>query len=308
MPDQIVEITQPGLWLQKSHGFLEVRKGSEHLGHVALDDLLAVIVSVPGASLSSVLIDHLCQRNVPLVICGADYLPSSLTLPVVGQGRQFTTMRAQAALSEPRRKRAWQKIVRAKIRNQAEALARFGGTHNALLRLATQVKSGDPRNHEGQAARIYWQRMFGEDFRRDRHLPGINVALNYSYAVLRACVARGLSAAGLHPSFSVHHKNPQNPFNLADDFIEPFRPIADVRVREMDPAGLTPLTPERKAGLAAVTNVPTALGGEISPLSLVCVKVARGFADYCTGDTNDFPLPDLSGLSEPPANETPRPP
>ena len=308
MPDQIVEITQPGLWLQKSHGFLEVRKGSEKLGHVALDDLLAVIISVPGASLSSVLIDQLCQRNVPLVICGADYLPSSLTLPVVGQGRQFTTMRAQAALSEPRRKRAWQKIVRAKIRNQAEALARFGGTHNALLRLATQVKSGDPRNHEGQAARIYWQCMFGEDFRRDRHSPGINVALNYSYAVLRACVARGLNAAGLHPSFSVHHKNPQNPFNLADDFIEPFRPIADVRVREMDPAGLTPLTPERKAGLAAVTNVPTALEGEISPLSLVCVKVARGFADYCTGDANDFPLPDLSGLSEPTANETSRPP
>lgn len=275
MPDQIVEITQPGLWLQKSHGFLEVRKGSEKLGHVALDDLLAVIISVPGASLSSVLIDQLCQRNVPLVICGADYLPSSLTLPVVGQGRQFTTMRAQAALSEPRRKRAWQKIVRAKIRNQAEALARFGGTHNALLRLATQVKSGDPRNHEGQAARIYWQCMFGEDFRRDRHLPGINVALNYSYAVLRACVARGLSAAGLHPSFSVHHKNPQNPFNLADDFIEPFRPIADVRVREMDPAGLTPLTPERKAGLAAVTNVPTALGGEISPVARLCQSRAR---------------------------------
>ena len=308
MPDQIVEITQPGLWLHKSHGFLEVRKGSEKLGHVVLDDLLAVIISVPGASLSSVLIDQLCQRNIPLVICGADYLPSSFTLPVVGQGRQFTAMRAQAALSEPRRKRAWQKIVRAKIRNQAEALARFGGTHNALLRLATQVKSGDPSNHEGQAARIYWQSMFGEDFRRDRHLPGINVALNYSYAVLRACVARGLSAAGLHPSFSVHHKNPQNPFNLADDFIEPFRPIADVRVREMDPAGPTPLTPERKARLAAVTNVPTALGGEISPLSLVCVKVARGFADYCTGDTNDFPLPDLSGLSQSPANETPCPP
>lgn len=308
MPDQIVEITRPGLWLHKSRGFLEVQKGSEKLGHVALDDLLAVIISVPGASLSSTLIDHLCRRNVPLVICGADYLPTSLTLPVVGQGRQFAAMRAQVALSEPRRKRAWQKIVQAKIRNQAEALARFGGKNKPLLRLAMQVKSGDPTNHEGQAARIYWQNMFGEDFRRDRHLPGINVALNYSYAILRACVARGLSAAGLHPSFSVHHKNPQNPFNLADDFIEPFRPIADVRVREMDPNGLTQLTPGRKATLAAVTNVPTSLGGEVSPLSLVCVKVARGFVDYCTGDTNDFPLPDLSGLSESTANEMPSPP
>ena len=146
--------------------------------------------------------------------------------PLVGYGRQFQVMQAQLALSEPRRKRAWQKIVRAKIRNQAEVLSHFGCNNKVLLRLATQVKSGDTSNTEAQAARMYWQSMFGDDFRRDRSRPGINAALNYIYTVLRACVARGLSAAGLHPSFSVHHKNPQNPFNLADDFIEPFRPLA----------------------------------------------------------------------------------
>ena len=304
MPDQIVEITRPGLWLNKVRGFLEVKEQGETLGRVPLDDLLAVIISVPGASVSTVLIDQLCQRHIPLVICGPDYLPTSITLPLAGYGRQFQVMQAQIALSEPRRKRAWQKIVRAKIRNQAQVLAHFGCNNKALLRLATQVKSGDTSNHEAQAARVYWQSIFGDDFRRDRSSPGINAALNYSYTVLRTCVARGLSAAGLHPSFSLHHKNPQNPFNLADDFIEPFRPFADKHVRDVATESLEQITPEIKAELTAITNAPTTLGQETSPLSLACVKAARSFADYCAGETNDFLLPDLSDHEERQTDET----
>ena len=307
MPDQIVEITQPGLWLNKTPGFLEVKGRRETLGRVPLDDILAVIISVPGASVSTILIDQLCQRDIPLIICGPGYLPTSITLPLVGYGRQFQVMQAQIALSEPRRKRAWQKIVRAKIRNQAQVLAHFGCYNKALVRLASQVKSGDTNNHEAQAARIYWQSMFGDDFRRDRDRPGINAALNYSYTVLRACVARGLSAAGLHPSFSVHHKNPQNPFNMADDFIEPFRPLADIRVRDLATNELDPITPEIKAELAAITSAPTTLGKETSPLSLACVKAARSFAAYCTGETNDFLLPDLSDHEERQADEAAHP-
>lgn len=308
MPDQIVEITKPGLWLNKTHGFLQVKGQGETLGEVSLDDILAVIISVPGASVSTVLIDQLCQRHIPLIICGSDYLPTSITLPLAGYGRQFQVMQAQIALSEPRRKRAWQKIVRAKIRNQAEILSHFGCKNKALLRLAAQVKSGDTNNTEAQAARIYWPSMFGDDFRRDRSKPGINAALNYSYTVLRACVARGLSAAGLHPSLSLHHKNPQNPFNLADDFIEPFRPLADRRVRDLTTESLDQITPEIKAELTALTNAPTTLGKGTSPLSLACVKAARSFADYCTGETNDFLLPDLSSHGERQTDEATQPP
>ena len=159
MVGQIVEITDPGHWLNKHRGFLQVRQESETLGQVPLDDIAAIIISVPGCSVSTNLLDHLAQRNVPIVMCGQNYLPSTWTLPVQGHNRQFQTMRAQAMLSEPKRKRAWQTIVKAKITNQADVLARAGKPDARLRRLADKVRSGDPENCEAQAARAYWQRI-----------------------------------------------------------------------------------------------------------------------------------------------------
>ena len=123
MADQIVEITQPHYRLSKSRGFLHVYDGKKRIGQVSLDDILAVIISVPGCSISTVLIDHLSQKNIPLVICGSNYLPTSFTLPTRGFGRQFQIMRSQVELSEPKRKRAWKKVVQAKIGNQAQLLS-----------------------------------------------------------------------------------------------------------------------------------------------------------------------------------------
>ena len=291
MTGQIVEITQPGHWLSKSRGFLKVSEKGEKVGQVPLDDIAAVIVSTPGCSVSTVLIDQLCQRNVPLVICGENYLPSSFTLPLQGYGRQFRVMRAQTALSEPRRKRLWQKIVRAKIKNQAEALDQIGQNPKPLLRLTGKVRSGDPDNCEAQAARLYWQNLFGADFRRNRDMPGINAALNYTYAIVRACVARGASGAGLHPSFSLHHKNPQNPFNLVDDLMEPFRPMADYAVRRCFEASQVEMCPETKHKLAAITTLMIPLAGDSPPLSLATTKMCRSFAAYYLGEKDDVLLP-----------------
>ena len=293
MPDQIVEITTQGLHLSKERGFLQVKDKGNLVGQVSLDDIIAVIVGVQGCSISTTLMDQLSQRNIMLVVCGRNFIPSSFILPVAGYGRQFQVMRAQTKVSEPRRKRAWQRIVRTKIRNQAELLARAGKNSNQLLRLADSVKSGDPENCEAQAARIYWQRLFGNHFRRDIEAPDLNAALNYSYAVLRACVARGVSAAGLHPSFSLHHKNPQNPLNLVDNLVEPFRPIADYVVWQGDIGCIQELSPKIKASLSAVTTVLIPLKEETSPVSLAAVKVCRSFACYCLGETDEFLLPAL---------------
>ncbi len=293
MRGQIVEITQPGYAINKFRGFLEVRHNKESLGQVPLDDIAAVIISVPGCLVSTVLIDYLCQQNVPLVICGKNYLPSSVIMPTQGYGRQFQVMRAQAKLSEPRRKRAWQHIVQAKIRNQAEVLARKGDDNKQLQRLVRKTRSGDPDNCEAQAARIYWQRLFGSEFRRNPDLTGTNAALNYIYAVVRACVARGISSAGLHPSFSLHHKNPQNPFNLVDDLMEPFRPIADYLVWHIGPEKHQELTQTYKTKLATITTLNLPVSDEVSPLSLATSKICRSFANYCLGEQKDFMTPVL---------------
>lgn len=172
-----------------------------------------------------------------------------------------------------------------------------GQSGKHLIRLINKVRSADPDNCEAQAARGYWPRLFGKHFRRDRYAAGLNVALNYSYAIVRACVARGLSGAGLHPSFSLHHKNPQNPINLVDDLLEPFRPVSDYMLwrdrQGSSDARYDEMTPETKSALAAITNVIVPVGVEASPLSLATVKTCRSFAGYCPGQSNDFLTPGL---------------
>lgn len=293
MVGQVVEITDPGHWLKKSRGFLQVHKHGEQIGQVPLDDIGAVLISVPGSAISTELLDQLAQRNIPLVTCGQNYLPSTWTIPVQGAVRQFGVMQAQTKLSKPRRKRIWQQIVRTKINNQAEVLGRAGEANQDLVLMARKVRSGDPDNLEAQAARAYWQRLFGPEFRRDRTASGLNAALNYGYTVLRACVARGVVGAGLHPSFSVHHRNPQNPMNLVDDLLEPFRPIADLMVWQATDTYAGELTSEGKARLASLPTLPLPMSEGFSPVSLVAVRVCRAFSRYCQGDPMEDLLPPL---------------
>jgi len=101
------------------------------------------------------------------------------------------------------------------------------GQDHGLRALAAEVRSGDPENVEARGARLYWPALFGEAFRRDRDAADLNRHLNYGYAVLRAITARAVCAAGLHPSLGIHHHNRYDAFCLADDVMEPFRPLVD---------------------------------------------------------------------------------
>ena len=86
--------------------------------------------------------------------------------------------------------------------------------------------TGDPAHAEAHAARNYWPILL-TDFRRSNEGDRRNGLLNYGYAVLRGGIARCIVAAGLLPAFGLHHMNKSNAFNLADDVIEPYRPIVD---------------------------------------------------------------------------------
>ena len=100
-----------------------------------------------------------------------------------------------------------------------------GHRSGALRDLARKVRSGDPDNIEGMAARRYWTQMLGDGFRRDRGAGGANALLNYGYMVLRAATARSILAAGLHPSLSIHHQSRGTALRLADDLMEPFQSL-----------------------------------------------------------------------------------
>src|SRR3546814_8596637 len=111
--------------------------------------------------------------------------------------------------------------------------------------MARRVRSGDPDNVEAQAARKYWPALMGSEFRRDQNAGGSNALLNYGYTVMRSCVARSIIGAGLHPAIGLHHHSRLNGFALADDLVEPFRPLVDGLVRRMTDEGVTTVTSDR---------------------------------------------------------------
>ena len=145
--------------------------------------------------------------------------------------RQAAVIEKQLAAGEPLKQRMWQAIVKAKITNQALCLKYCGNEHDCqtLKAMAERVRSGDVGNVEAAAARFYFPVLFGEGFTRGNDCI-YNAALNYGYAIIRGSIARSLAVHGLLPVFGIHHESSMNAFNLADDLIEPFRPLIDLLV------------------------------------------------------------------------------
>jgi CRISPR-associated protein Cas1 len=193
---------------------------------IPLSDLAALIVSHPQVSYTHAVLSGLAATGALFIACNEKHLPAAMLLPLVTHSTQAERFAAQAQLSLPARKRLWQELVRAKLLAQARLLAERTGQDWGLEPMAGRVRSGDAGNLESLAARIYWRALFG-DFHRDPEAEGVNACLNYGYAVVRAVVARAICGAGLHPSLGVHHHNRYDAFCLADDLMEPFRPLVD---------------------------------------------------------------------------------
>lgn len=194
---------------------------------LALEDVAWIVLDAPQSTVTSTILSACMTAGIALIATDATHTPCGVLLPFHQHFRQGEIAHRQAAISGPLKKRLWQKIVRAKIDNQAAALAAVGRGGAASLRgMSKLVGSGDPSNVEARAARYYWAQLWPE-FRRDDGGDKRNKLLNYGYAVVRSGVARSLVAAGLLPAFGLKHASVTNAFNLADDIVEPFRPFVD---------------------------------------------------------------------------------
>lgn len=229
-------------------------------------------------------------------ICDEKHLPCSVLLPINQHSRHAEVLGLQIQASEPFKKRCWQRLIQSKIQNQALCLKMRGNFDAAskLTNFSHSVKSGDSSNVEATAARFYWGQLFGETFRRQSDQP-ISMALNYGYSVLRSAVARGLVARGLHTALGVHHKNNLNAFNLADDFVEPFRPIVDYFVAKNIDDEAVDITPELRAGLANLMHTQVSILGESLTVLRGIERIASSFVEaHRTGNPADMLLPQIS--------------
>lgn len=235
---------------------------------VPCEDIGLVMVDHPQTTYSHSALTRLMEFGAAVVLCGRNHLPAGMLLPFSSHSEVVWRIDEQVNTAKPLRKQLWRQIVQTKVRAQAYNLPAESPTRAKLLALAREVKSGDPFNIEAQAAKIYWSVWLGPDkpFRRDPDGDRLNPLLNYGYAILRAAVARALVSAGLHPSLGIHHCSRANAFCLADDLVEPIRPLADARVRELSEWGKTELDQSVKAQLLQLLVAEVRTGEQTGPL------------------------------------------
>ena len=253
MLNRVLEICEENRYLSLNRGFIVIKHDSEELGKVPLDDVGVLLLSAQGVSFSKNILNALAEKGCVTILCGKNYAPQSMVLPLYSHYHFAKIIKNQIDASLPLKKRIWQQIVIQKIKNQALTLKLCQKDESVQLieKIASMVKSGDSENREAYAARMYWKALFGKDFIRDKNQPGINSFLNYGYAIMSSAMARAVCSSGLIPSLGIHHDNNLNQFALADDLFEIYRPMIDCIVYRIYSDDSQKLTPEIKRKLTA---------------------------------------------------------
>nr|MBN2278064.1 type II CRISPR-associated endonuclease Cas1 [candidate division Zixibacteria bacterium] len=265
---------------------------------VPLEDLAVLILSNPVINCTQAVLAGICAESGTIIICNEKRLPVGLLMPLADNSVQAERFAAQAAVQLPTKKRIWMQIIKAKIIAQGELLKSLKGDDHGLVVMTKKVRSGDPNNFEAQASRRYWPALFGDSFRR---IPGsndgINRLLNYGYAIMRGIVCRAICASGLHPTLGVHHHNRYNPFCLADDLMEPLRPLADRAVwRAIDIWGPdTPLNNDaKKVLLENIMNANLLIGKESRNIFDAISRYSSSLASVYLGNCRKLMIPAIN--------------
>ena len=213
--------------------YLVVRKKDETY-RIHLSEISNLIIESTGVSLTTMLLCELVKKKVKVVFCDEQHNPSSELTPYYGCHDTSVKIRYQIVWEKGIKSQVWTEIVSEKIRQQMEHLYDLDKIEqaNLLQEYVKEIKIGDTTNREGHAAKVYFNALFGLDFTRSEDNP-INAALNYGYSIILACFNREIVANGYMTQLGLFHENQFNKFNLASDFMEPFRILVDRKVYNM---------------------------------------------------------------------------
>lgn len=300
MIKRTLEISREPAHLALRNEQLLLKRDGQVVGSVPCEDIGLVMVDHPQTTYTHAALSQLAESEAVVVLCGPNHLPVAMLLPLADHSQVVWRLRDQLNASKPLQKQLWSQLVVAKVEAQARNLPPDSSPHKKLLALAKEVRSGDPKNIEAQAAKIYWANWLSgatpaeldtEPFRRDSTAAGLNGFLNYGYAVIRASLARAIVAAGLLPSLGIHHRNRSNSFCLADDLIEPFRALVDDKVREMHRQGYDELNQPAKAELLDLLTMPMQLAEQTGPLMLMLARCVTSLVYCYAGEAKKLEIP-----------------
>lgn len=294
-----VVISQPAK-LKREHFSLVVEQSES--ARVPFEDIAVIVLNHREITITHPVLSACGEYGIGLFSTGDNHQPNGVFVPFLSHSRATRMLRLQLDIDRPTAKRAWAEFVKTKIANQAACL-RLADRDDAdrLDSYVRRVRSGDGENLEAQASAFYFPKLFGDGFTRAQ-VGWINSALDYGYAVLRGAIARGLVAHGLLPSIGLFHSSEQNAFNLADDLIEPFRPLVDLHVVKNRPRianDVAELVPTDKAGLVGLLNADMRMPrGDMTVLAAVEQTTEALVRLYDGGGESVLELPRLIGLRQ----------
>ena len=265
---------------------------------IPLEDINCILIENQTVTLSAYFLQKVADCGIALYVCDEKHLPNAVVLPMVRHSRHFKILKYQISVSKPLQKRLWQQVVVQKIRNQALCLKLLGKPEaDELMRMSKEVQSGDRTHVEAKAAAFYFRALYGLGFSRgDEHI--INSALNYGYAIARGLIARSIVCYGLEPSIGMFHHSELNNYNLADDIIEPFRPVVDLYVsRKFDISEIdNTLTSDIKRELFEIINFDMSVKGEKRIISNCIDMLVASYSSALQGNREELDLPELIEL------------
>ena len=293
---RIIDLSEEPAQLNVRYEQLIIRRDGQE-DSVPLEELAVLVVAHPVVRYSQAVLTGICDHGGSLVVCDEKRMPIGMLLPLSGNTLQTERFSAQINASIPTKKQLWAQIIKAKIKAQARLIEDIHDHDYGLGALAKKVRSGDTDNLEARAARRYWPLVFGSYFRR---IPGaedcLNSLLNYGYAVLRGIVSRALCASGLHPSIGIHHHNRYNPFCLADDIMEPFRPTVDnavIKVVNFLGSNVMLDKSSKRILIGEVYEKRLSLNGESRNIFDVTSRMSASLADVFASKQKRLILPDF---------------
>ena len=270
-------------------------ESKEEKGSVPIEDIGLLMLDHYQITLSHQLIQELMKNNVILISCDERHLPLAGMLPFSGSTLFSERVKIQIEVSEPLKKQLWKQTVECKILNQLKVLEQLDKYASPMYEYLKQVKSGDTTNMEGIAAQHYWKYLIDNDFLRDRLGDYPNSFLNFGYGVLLSIIARALVDTGLLLVLGIFHRNKYNPYCLASDIMEPYRPMVDLLVMkwlQLHPEKQS-LDKESKAFLLQIATEDVTIDKLTHPLIVGAKMTASSLLKCYMGEKRQISYPEL---------------
>lgn len=264
-------------------------------GSVPIEDLGLLMLDHYQITLTHQLLQELMKNNVVVISCDEKHLPSGAMLPFNGNTQYSERVKVQIQVSEPLKKQLWKQTIESKIKNQAKVLEHLGKYADPMYEYLKEVKSGDTTNMEGIAAQHYWKYLIDYNFLRDRFGEYPNQFFNFGYGVLLSIVARALVDTGLLLVLGIFHRNKYNPYCLASDIMEPYRPIVDLLVMEWltTHSEVEVLNKESKAHILQMATRDVQIEKSVHPLIVAVKNTASSLYKCYTGEKRLIAYPEL---------------